>query len=116
MKRLSCTDAYVFRKDVHDSEDGRTVTREEIKAIRGRCYTGDPESERRLELAGRCLALIRDIADRGAASGNPDLTGYTLHELCHVMFERTGRGDGTLFYPLVDYGPPISVAFLRRYT
>ena len=51
------------------------------------------------ELAKKCLALIRDIAGRGACSQNPDHIGYALQELTQVLFERTGIGD-RLFEPI----------------
>ncbi len=43
-----------------------------------------------IELAKRCLALISDIAGRGACSQNPELIGHALQELSQVMLERTG--------------------------
>jgi hypothetical protein len=49
-------------------------------------YT-DPNN---IELAKRCLALISDIAGRGACSQNPEHIGHALQELSQVMLERTG--------------------------
>ena len=46
-----------------------------------------------IELAKKCLALIRDIADRGVCSQNPDDIGYALEELSQVLYERTGSDD-----------------------
>lgn len=43
-----------------------------------------------VQLARKCLTLIRDIADRGAASWSPECVGYALEELSQVMLERTG--------------------------
>ena len=43
-----------------------------------------------VQLARKCLTLIRDIAERGALSWNPECVGYALEELSQVMFERTG--------------------------
>ena len=43
-----------------------------------------------MELAKKCLALVRDIAARGASSRNPDHVGYALQELSQVLLERTG--------------------------
>jgi hypothetical protein len=52
-----------------------------------------------VELARKCLELIRDIADRGASSWNPELVGYALQELSQVLLERTGSDD-RLFEPV----------------
>ncbi len=52
-----------------------------------------------IELAKRCLALISDIAGRGACSQNPEHIGYALQELTQVMVERTGNAD-RLFEPI----------------
>jgi len=52
-----------------------------------------------IELAKRCLALIRDIAGRGACSQNPEHIGYALEELSQVLCERTGS-DERLFEPI----------------
>ena len=55
------------------------------------------ESERlrqlQVEVARRCLGLIRDIAERGAASWDPADVGYALQELSQVLLERTGIED-----------------------
>ena len=52
-----------------------------------------------IELAKRCLALISDIAGRGACSQNPEHIGYALQELTQVLVERTGSSD-RLFEPV----------------
>ena len=52
-----------------------------------------------LELARKCLMLIRDIADRGARSQNAEHLGYALQELTQVLVERTGNED-RLFEPV----------------
>ena len=52
-----------------------------------------------IELAKRCLALISDIAGRGACSQNPEHIGYALQELTQVLLERTGNND-RLFEPV----------------
>jgi hypothetical protein len=52
-----------------------------------------------IELAKRCLALIRDIADRGACSHTPEHIGYALQELTQVLVERTGSDD-VIFEPI----------------
>jgi len=44
----------------------------------------------KIKLAKTCLALIRDIAARGACSEDPEHVGYALEELSQVLFERTG--------------------------
>jgi hypothetical protein len=54
---------------------------------------GKLSNSRRVEDAKRCLRLIRDIADRGASSWNPELVGYALQELTQVLLERTGIDD-----------------------
>ena len=43
-----------------------------------------------MELATRCLSIIRDIADRGANSCNPEHVGYALQELSQMLFCKTG--------------------------
>jgi hypothetical protein len=43
-----------------------------------------------IKLARKCLALIRDIAARGADSENPEHIGYALEELSQVLLERDG--------------------------
>jgi hypothetical protein len=52
-----------------------------------------------IKLAKRCLALISDIAGRGACSQNPEHIGYALQELTQVLLERTGNND-RLFEPV----------------
>ena len=52
-----------------------------------------------VELAKKCLAVVRDIADRGASSWNPDHVGYALQELSQVLLERTGT-ERRLFEPV----------------
>jgi len=52
-----------------------------------------------VELARKCLGLIRDIADRGASSWDPELVGYALEELSQALLERTGCED-RLFEPV----------------
>jgi hypothetical protein len=46
-----------------------------------------------VELAQKCLGLIRDIAERGASSWDSDDVGYALQELSQVLLERTGTDD-----------------------
>jgi hypothetical protein len=43
-----------------------------------------------VELARKCLERIRDIADRGASSWDPQVVGWALQELSQVLLERTG--------------------------
>src|SRR4051794_32287229 len=50
-------------------------------------------------LARKALALIRDIAGRGAISPNPEHVGYALQEISQVLVERTGS-DEILFEPI----------------
>jgi hypothetical protein len=50
-------------------------------------------NQKQVELARKCLELIRDIADRGASSWNPEVVGYALEELSQVLLERTGCED-----------------------
>jgi hypothetical protein len=50
-------------------------------------------TESNLAQARRCLALVRDIAGRGALSENPEHVGYALQELSQVLVERTGTED-----------------------
>ena len=52
-----------------------------------------------LDLAKKCLALIRDVAARGACSDDPELIGYSLQELTQVLLERTGTEE-RLFEPV----------------
>lgn len=47
-------------------------------------------AESNLDRAKRCLALIRDIAARGAKSEDPDDVGYALQELSQALVERIG--------------------------
>ncbi len=58
-----------------------------------------PSSQRSVEEAKQCLRLIRDIADRGASSWNPEHVGYALQELTQVLLERTGAED-RIFEPV----------------
>ena len=44
-------------------------------------------------MAKLCLALIRDIAARGARSENPEHIGYALQEISQVLIERTGTEE-----------------------
>jgi hypothetical protein len=46
-----------------------------------------------VDLARKCLALIRDIAEWGALSWDPADVGYALQELSQVLLERTGTED-----------------------
>ena len=52
-----------------------------------------------LDLARKCLTLIRDIAERGAMSWDPEAVGYALQELSQVLLERTGTED-RIFEPV----------------
>ena len=52
-----------------------------------------------VEKVRKCLGLIRDIAERGALSWNPDDVGYALQELSQVLLERTGTQD-RIFEPV----------------
>ena len=52
-----------------------------------------------IELGRRCLALIRDIAERGASSGDAEQVGYALQELSQVLLERLG-GEDRVFEPV----------------
>jgi hypothetical protein len=56
-------------------------------------------SSTNLDLARKCLGLIRDIADRGASSWDPEIVGYALQELSQVLLERTGTED-RIFEPV----------------
>ena len=49
--------------------------------------------QKNTELARRCLALIRDIAERGASLWDPEDVGYALQELSQVLLERLGIQD-----------------------
>lgn len=55
--------------------------------------TSDPLARANVQMARQCLALIRDIADRGASSWNPECVGYALQELSQVLMERTGNRE-----------------------
>ena len=44
-------------------------------------------------MAKKCLELIRDIAERGICSHNPENVVYALQELTQTLFERTGSED-----------------------
>ena len=57
------------------------------------------DNDKNVEMARKCLALIRDIADRGASSSDPDDVGYALQELSQVLLERTGVQD-RIFEPV----------------
>jgi hypothetical protein len=56
-------------------------------------------SSNNIELAKKCLTLIRDIAGSGACSQNPEYIGYALQELTQVLVERSGSND-RLFEPI----------------
>jgi hypothetical protein len=60
--------------------------------------------QKNTELGRRCLALIRDIADRGASSWDPELPGYLLQELRQALLKRLGCEDTTF--------PPVSAGLL----
>lgn len=86
------------------------------EAARGRGFGGTEWLEQLLEqknteLGKRCLALIRDIADRGASSWDPEQVGYALQELSQVLFERLG-GEDRMFVP-VAAGKITDLAQLR---
>ena len=53
----------------------------------------------KIETARQCLRLVRDIADRGAASSDPANVGYALQELRQVGIESAGAKD-RLFEPV----------------
>ena len=57
------------------------------------------ESQKRIKLAKKCLAIISRIAARGARSPNPGHIGYAIEELSQVLFERIGCDD-RLFEPV----------------
>jgi hypothetical protein len=46
-----------------------------------------------VDLARRCLALIRDIADCGVWSHDRQVVGYALQELSQVLLERRGMEE-----------------------
>jgi hypothetical protein len=50
-------------------------------------------SESNVRRARQCLAMIRDIAGRGALAQDPEHVGYALQELSQVLLERTGTED-----------------------
>jgi len=55
-----------------------------------------PDTKRnsaKVELARKCLGLIRDTAERGASSWDPKVVGYALQELSQVLLERTGTDE-----------------------
>jgi hypothetical protein len=68
--------------------------------------------QKNIELARRCLALIRDIADRGASSWDAGQVGYALQELSQVLFERQGSED-RMFQP-VSAGQLTELAHLHE--
>ena len=49
--------------------------------------------EAKVELARMCLALIRDIAARGACAVDSWHVGYALEEISQVLLERTGTQE-----------------------
>jgi hypothetical protein len=55
--------------------------------------------QKNIELGRRCLALIRDIAERGASSWDPEQVGYAIQELSQVLLERLG-GEDRMFEPV----------------
>ena len=59
----------------------------------------DRNGANNIAMAKKCLELIRDIAERGACSHNPENIVYALQELTQVLFERTGSPD-ILFEPV----------------
>ena len=52
--------------------------------------TSNVAVEAKVKLARMCLALIRDIAARGACAEDPRHVGYALEEISQVLLERTG--------------------------
>jgi hypothetical protein len=50
----------------------------------------------RVELARRCLGLIRDIADRGACAWDAEEAIYALMELRQVLSDPTGEEEQTI--------------------
>jgi hypothetical protein len=50
-------------------------------------------TESKVKMAKTCLALIQDIAARGARSENPEHIGYALQEISQVLLERTGTQE-----------------------
>lgn len=67
----------------------------------------DRRSGTEIELARKCLALIRYIAERGALSWDPKQVVYALQELSQVIYERTGD-DERVFEPEVSRIPTCS--------
>ena len=53
----------------------------------------------RAELGRQVLGLVREIADRGAASRDPAVVGYAIQELTQVLYERTGN-EKRMFEPV----------------
>jgi hypothetical protein len=68
--------------------------------------------QKNTELGRRCLALIRDIAERGASSWDPEQVGYALQELSQVLLERLG-GEDIMFEP-VSAGQLTGLAHLHE--
>jgi hypothetical protein len=50
-------------------------------------------AESNTDQARKCLALIRDIAGRGAVSVDPQHVGYAIQELTQILLERTGTEE-----------------------
>ena len=69
------------------------------KPMKGQPMQARKLNDRNLEMARKCLSLIRDIAERGASSWDPGDVGYALQELSQVLLERTGTED-ILFWPV----------------
>jgi hypothetical protein len=46
-----------------------------------------------VEIARKCLGLIRDIADRAASSWDQNTVAYALQELSQVLLEQTGEQE-----------------------
>ena len=61
--------------------------------------TASEQEQMNTELARRCLALIRDIAERGVLSWDPEHVGDALQELSQVLLERLGIED-RIFEPV----------------
>ena len=64
--------------------------------------------EKNVELGRQCLSLIRDIADRGASSWDPEIAAYLLQELRQVLLEHLGCED--------SISPPVSAGLLAELT
>ena len=104
MKRLSETDAYVFQRDVdHGVEHRGRVAHDKIRSKKDSTCMATAASKQRVDLARRCLVLIRRIAAYGAISETPDVVSYALHELRQALRERVGREDDRLFDHLASY-------------